>query len=437
MAEKFGETRGHGIYLVRLAESSDYVPRKDAKAQNEILRLLSDGEMEIDDLLETVKRGRRALSTLVDRGAVVIDDVRVEYDEPEPEEEEEKKEPLPPEAEDVPALDDDEAGAEDRRYRRWTLICYPESCPGKPWEILAKLALKGFVSPLHDEDVNPTGEKKKPHWHVALEFNGKKSLSQVKAIAQKLGTKVRPRVAVSWPGLVRYLTHMDNPEKAQYSADDVHAFGGADYIDAIDSAGSVDDVLGEIMRWCVENACSSFAALSLYALDREPTWFRVISAKRTLFLSTWLKSLKWDLGQKNSETMRVLDIIGYDKKEEEDEEDEGDEEEDGLLCEICGGVAVGGCNGPDGVHLFCEEHREAVLSSVPEEWETDAGLEDEGGTRVADAPTTPPLGSLVDGQDLGGFSGLGVETAGKDMYAGIGMDVVRYAEKRKEDGETS
>lgn len=28
-----------------------------------------------------------------------------------------------------------------------------------------------------------------------------------------------------------------------------------------------------------------------------------------------------------------------------------------ALCEICGAPAVGGCVGPDGSHLYCEEHR--------------------------------------------------------------------------------
>ena len=28
-----------------------------------------------------------------------------------------------------------------------------------------------------------------------------------------------------------------------------------------------------------------------------------------------------------------------------------------AVCEVCGAPAVGGCIGPDGQHLYCDEHR--------------------------------------------------------------------------------
>ena len=139
-----------------------------------------------------------------------------------------------------------------------------------------------------------------------------------------------------------------------------------------------------------------------------------------------MKSLKWDSEQPESDTARVLVMVG------EVVEDEP------AVCEICGAEAVGGCTGPDGAHLYCETHREMVEESVPEEWDTDEGdsfgmyemcHEDErGGERVEDAPTTPPLGSLVDGRDFERYSDLSVKTAGRDMYARMPKDGDEYAE---------
>ena len=48
------------------------------------------------------------------------------------------------------------------------------------------MLVPGFISPLHNKDVNADGTPKKPHWHVILTFKGLKSYEQVKAITDKL-----------------------------------------------------------------------------------------------------------------------------------------------------------------------------------------------------------------------------------------------------------
>ena len=54
------------------------------------------------------------------------------------------------------------------RTRSYATVVYPESAPDF-LERLNDLKVPCFVSPLHDKDFNPTGEPKKPHYHV-LEF---------------------------------------------------------------------------------------------------------------------------------------------------------------------------------------------------------------------------------------------------------------------------
>ena len=51
------------------------------------------------------------------------------------------------------------------RSRSYATVVYPESAPDF-LERLNDLKVPCFVSPLHDKDINPTGEAKKPHYHV-------------------------------------------------------------------------------------------------------------------------------------------------------------------------------------------------------------------------------------------------------------------------------
>ena len=114
-----------------------------------------------------------------------------------------------------------------------------------------------------------------------LMFKGKKSLDQVKAIANKCGAiNGYVQVVEDTRGYARYLIHMDNPEKAQYDIGEVTA-------------------LGQMMDWCIEQGCYSFYRLSLYARANRPDWFRVITSSRTVFLTAWLKSMHWEVVQGN------------------------------------------------------------------------------------------------------------------------------------------
>lgn len=116
---------------------------------------------------------------------------------------------------------------QDNRARLWSIIAYPESAPELWREILKKECGKGAISPLHDRDMNEDETQKKPHWHILLCFDGKKSYSQVKAIADKIKGAI-PQKVNSLCGYCRYMGHIDNPEKAQYDIKYVEVWGGLD-----------------------------------------------------------------------------------------------------------------------------------------------------------------------------------------------------------------
>ena len=118
------------------------------------------------------------------------------------------------------------------RTRNYGTIVYPESAPQDWQTILAEMCIPCFISPLHDSDINPDGETKKPHYHVMIMFEGVKTVEQATEIFNQIGG-VGHEIVQSARGYARYLCHLDNPEKHQYSPDDVKAYGGADYVSVI------------------------------------------------------------------------------------------------------------------------------------------------------------------------------------------------------------
>ena len=102
-----------------------------------------------------------------------------------------------------------------KRYRAWTAIVYPDSAPPNWRTLLDDYHIAWVESPLHDMDVHEgTSEKKKAHWHIVLQFEGKKSFEQICELLEPLNCP-NPQPCHSVKGAVRYMVHMDNPEKYQ------------------------------------------------------------------------------------------------------------------------------------------------------------------------------------------------------------------------------
>lgn len=116
------------------------------------------------------------------------------------------------------------------KSRYWSFIIYPESAK-EGWESeLEETGLVFCISPLHDKDINKYAEGgeelKKAHYHVLLEYEGPKTYKSVKEeICDKIGATI-PKKVESLRGYYRYLTHQDNPEKAQYKSDDIKEYNG-------------------------------------------------------------------------------------------------------------------------------------------------------------------------------------------------------------------
>ena len=132
------------------------------------------------------------------------------------------------------------------RTRNYATVVYPESAPEGWQNTLAEMCIPAFISPLHDKDVNPTGEEKKEHYHVMIMFESVKTREQAKELFDEIGG-VGIEVVNSIRGYARYLCHLDNPDKAQYSTDAVRSLAGADYISVIGLATDKYKAIKEIL----------------------------------------------------------------------------------------------------------------------------------------------------------------------------------------------
>lgn len=146
-----------------------------------------------------------------------------------------------------------------------------------------------FYAIAHTSDINDDGSPKKLHYHVVIKFDSPKTLEQVtKIVKECCGDGVNiVLVADSISGAVQYLTHMNHPNKFQYSHDMVHSHNGADYFHDITTPSDIDKYRAEIQAYIERENITSYYDLSWYATNIVPDWSRCINAQ-TIY---WVKYL--------------------------------------------------------------------------------------------------------------------------------------------------
>lgn len=179
-----------------------------------------------------------------------------------------------------------------KRTRNFATVVYPESAPDDWFDTLVDFKVPAFVSPLHDQDINPGGEIKKAHYHVMIMFEGVKTQEQAQELFNQIGG-VGCETIQSIRGYARYLCHLDNPEKHQYLQEQVRGLCGADYPSIIGLALDKYKAIGEMMDYCNSNTVVSYSALLEYARDNRFDWFRILCDCGTMVMKEYLKSFKW------------------------------------------------------------------------------------------------------------------------------------------------
>lgn len=193
------------------------------------------------------------------------------------------------------------------RTRNFGTVVYPESAPQDWMSILGEYCIPSFVSPLHDQDVDPGNQPKKPHYHVMLMFDGVKTTEQAKAIFDSIGG-VGCEIVQSIRGYARYLCHLDNPEKFQYSITDVRCYGGSDYPSTIGLPTDKYTAIGEMIDFCEDNDVTSYADLLSWCRFNKGDWFRILCDSGSFVMREYLKSKRWsDRSMGESERIDVMD----------------------------------------------------------------------------------------------------------------------------------
>lgn len=182
--------------------------------------------------------------------------------------------------------------AKDTRTRNWNIIVYPDSPRDVDWRsYLDDQHIEWIESPLHDQDLNPTGELKKAHWHVLLMFGGVKSYDQVLEFIKPLNCPI-PQKCHNAKASVRYMAHLDNPDKIQYSVNDIVCHGGVDVADLLKPSTSERyTIIAEMMDWCDQNSCFYLSTLINYArVDKFDSWFPILCDSGAYIMNSYLKA---------------------------------------------------------------------------------------------------------------------------------------------------
>ena len=181
------------------------------------------------------------------------------------------------------------------KTRNWATVVYPESVPSNWRDVLSDLHVQGFISPLHDSDINANGEKKKPHHHVMLMFDGPKTKDLVQNIFISFGG-VGCEYINSVRGYARYLCHLDNPDKVQYDISGVVPLSGADYSEVISLVSDKYKAIREMITFCNDNCVIAYSDLLIWAAENREDWFRVLCDNGTYVMKAYIKSKYWKDG---------------------------------------------------------------------------------------------------------------------------------------------
>lgn len=112
--------------------------------------------------------------------------------------------------------------------RAWLFEVYPESAPDD-WKIaLTQMGLPWACGPLHDRDTYEDGRLKKAHWHCCIVWPKKTNttIKHVKEITKQLANTSAVIPCADVPGSVRYWSHNELKNKAQYCIDDIEFYNG-------------------------------------------------------------------------------------------------------------------------------------------------------------------------------------------------------------------
>lgn len=164
------------------------------------------------------------------------------------------------------------------KCRSWWWVQLIENLP-ETWESdLSALCISSAYI-IHDKDTSAdTGELVKPHIHCLMQFpNAVRPVTVLSALPESFGVAHTERVA-SVSGAYRYMLHIDQEGKHEYSLDDMHHLHGFRV--------NLSDAFGvgfkDIYRLISEQGISCFAELVGYCVEVEPRYLDYVLGHNVL-----------------------------------------------------------------------------------------------------------------------------------------------------------
>lgn len=180
--------------------------------------------------------------------------------------------------------------AKNVKKRNWAFVLYPESAPKNWRERLQETGLQCAVSPLHDKDVDPTGEAKKTHYHVILTYSGPTSYNVVKSLTDSLNQPI-PQALEQVKGYYRYFTHKDNPEKAQYDEREITTINGFNIADFSELTRSEVSEIKKLLQSLIRKFdIREYSDLMDYLQDEEMNLEYEVASNNTYFFDKYIAS---------------------------------------------------------------------------------------------------------------------------------------------------
>lgn len=192
----------------------------------------------------------------------------------------------------------------DDRARSWCFIAYPDSMPIDWIQRLEKLHLPFCVSPLHSPDDDDGETSKKSHWHVIVEYSSpataKKVLSALYSVEVDRGIGGFNPTSLNYnmiqivqnrQSYIRYMCHLDQPDKEKLRWEDMRSFNGIDIDVALNPTFSQElDYCNEILDFVESANVYYFCDLIKYAQKcKFDTWF-IFLKENSYFIKEYLRS---------------------------------------------------------------------------------------------------------------------------------------------------
>lgn len=156
------------------------------------------------------------------------------------------------------------------------ITCYPESFDIKAYLQDHKHEIVSYAYIKHDKDVDSDGQLLKPHYHILIKWLKSKHVKNILnafglSLSQFINSDEKPVQAVKDVSLVlQYLIHKNNPEKYQYSKDEIISYGyELDYHlqKHYDSEYSRSLELQKLYEFVASKDCQSLDDLFIFAVN--------------------------------------------------------------------------------------------------------------------------------------------------------------------------